>query len=390
VTTQEKLNHVFLNLEARTRRFWRRVSGGLHVHELWSQLQSEAQAGYRLYSRDVQADTHKDLPTGGFARFWAITRAFFWAILMKLSPARRVLLLIALIAVFFPNFRVHPANGDGGVETNGFAFFGALVLLLLLVMEIADRVTMKRDLQIAREIQLWLVPTVVPELPGLDVSWMNRPQNTVAGDYYDVFTRDTVAGRRVLLVVADVAGKSIPAALLMATFQASLKTLCATPCTLLELANGLNRYSCAHSREGERFTTAFLAEFDPVSGALEYINAGHNRPLLRDASGALSKLEEGGLPFGIVPGTKFEVGRKTLTPGDLLLIYTDGLVEAVDMQGQEFGEPRTIAWITGERVTPDARAKDALDRLTALLQAFVGMAVQHDDITCLLVRRTSN
>ena len=131
------------------------------------------------------------------------------------------------------------------------------------------------------------VPPGASDLPGLEVAWMNRPQNTVAGDYYDVFRRETKGGSRVLLVVADVAGKSIPAALLMATFQASLNTLCATPCTLAELAVGLNRYSCAHSKGGQRFTTAFLAEFNPASGELEYINAGHNPPLLREIRRAL-------------------------------------------------------------------------------------------------------
>jgi sigma-B regulation protein RsbU (phosphoserine phosphatase) len=213
---------------------------------------------------------------------------------------------------------------------------------------------------------------------------MNRPQNTVAGDYYDAFVRDTVPGSRVLLVVADVAGKSIPAALLMATFQASLKTLCATPCTLMELVNGLNRYSCAHSSDGRRFTTAFFAEFDPASGELEYINAGHNLPLLRETSGNIVKLKEGGLPIGIVPGTPYSIGRRTLAPGDLLLIYTDGLVEAENAREEQFGEARTVAWITAEGA---ADVKSALDRLTNQLQAFVGTTVQHDDITCLLIRR---
>jgi hypothetical protein len=357
------------------RRFWRRVSDDQEVHQLWSQFWSEARSGYRLYSRDVNA---AERPQGAFATL----SSFFWAILTKLAPARRVVLLIALIFLCLPSMEFDPQHKRW--EATGFPFFGGVIVLVLLVLEIADRVTMKRDLQIAREIQLWLVPTVKPDLPGLDVVWMNRPQNTVAGDYYDAFVRDTVAGPRVLLVVADVAGKSIPAALLMATFQASLKTLCATPCTLLELVNGLNRYSCAHSSEGRRFTTAFFAEFDPATSELQYINAGHNLPLLRDTAGSIIKLQEGGLPIGIVEGTPYSMGRRILAPGDLLLIYTDGLVEAENAREEQFGEARTIAWITSES---SADVKSALDRLTNQLQSFVGTTVQQDDITCLLIRR---
>lgn len=367
-----------VRLRAWTLSFWRRISDGMAVHELWSQFHAEATAGYRLYSRDVQAS---GLEKGRLAT----VRAFFWAILMKLGPARRVVLLIALGLLLFPSVRVVEEGTHGrSASTSGLEFWGALLLLLLLILEIADRVTMKRDLQIAREIQLWLVPTVVPELPGLDIAWMNRPQNTVAGDYYDVFSRDTGRGERVLMVVADVAGKSIPAALLMATFQASLKTLCATPCTLLELAAGLNRYACAHSKDGQRFTTAFLAEFDPATRELEYINAGHNPPLLRSAQGAIAKMEEGGLPFGIPPPMSYNTGRRTLAPGDMLLIYTDGLVEAENARDEEFGEARTIAWLLAER--PGGKAAEALARLTEQLQSFVGMTVQHDDITCLLIQ----
>jgi hypothetical protein len=372
-----------VKVEAHSRRFWARVSDGMELHQLWSQFRSEAQASYRLYSHDVNASGPAPGSQSAFQQTLTTIRAFFWAIIMKLGPARRVVLLIALVLVVVPSIQVH--YGEGRFDSSGFPFLGGMLLLVLLVLEIADRVTMKRDLQIAREIQLWLVPTATPDIPSLDVVWMNRPQNTVAGDYYDVFLRDASAGQRVLLVIADVAGKSIPAALLMATFQASLKTLCATPCTLMELVIGLNRYSCAHSNEGQRFTTAFLAEFDPASGELEYINAGHNPPLLREGSGSIVKLQEGGLPIGILSSAVFSAGRRVLAPEDLLLIYTDGLVEAENAREEQFGEPRTIAWISSEGAT--ANAKSALDRLTIQLQNFVGTTVQHDDITCLLVRR---
>ena len=123
---------------------------------------------------------------------------------------------------------------------------------------------MKRDLEIAREIQQWLVPSEPPHIPGMDIAFATRPQNTVAGDYYDAFFRAPASGGRaaqaLLVVVADVAGKSVPAALLMATFQAGLRALSATPATLEEIIIGMERYTRAHSLEGRRFTTAFIAE----------------------------------------------------------------------------------------------------------------------------------
>ena len=162
---------------------------------------------------------------------------------------------------------------------------------------------MKRDLEIAREIQQWLVPDHPPSVPGVDIAFATRPQNTVAGDYYDAFLRplppkDSVTPP-LLVVVADVAGKSVPAALLMATFQASLSALAATPVTLDEIVVGLDRYCRAHSLEGRRFTTAFLAEIDPKTREMIFVNAGHNDPILRRASGQVERLSTGGPPFGL-------------------------------------------------------------------------------------------
>ncbi len=127
---------------------------------------------------------------------------------------------------------------------------------------------------------------------------------------YDVFPRGDVSDDRMLIVIADVAGKSIPAALLMATFQASLRTLSESGCSLPELTDGLNRYLSAHSRGGLRFTTAFLAEFASGTGCLTYINAGHNAPVLSRASGSmLERLEAGACRLESVPTRSTTVAR---------------------------------------------------------------------------------
>jgi serine phosphatase RsbU (regulator of sigma subunit) len=370
----------------RLRAFWARLTEGFQLEQLWGQFKSEAQAGYVLYSRDVDWEAI-GREKSKFKRILLSGWALFQAILMKLSPARRVLLVFALLLLVF-----HPDVSWGHNEVNlDFVWLAALILFMLLALELADRVTMKRDLEIAREIQQWLVPGEPPQIPGMDIAFATRPQNTVAGDYYDAFLRSVPeAGAKtpsLLVVVADVAGKSVPAALLMATFQSGLRALSATPATLDEIVLGLERYARAHRLEGRRFTTAFIAEIDPPTRAMRYINAGHNYPILRRASGAVERLEIGGPPFGVPLFTDKEivygVGRVQLEPADLLFIFTDGVAEAVNEKGEEFGELRIVPAILS---MPAGTAAAVLNRVMSDVNTFVGYARQHDDITALVLR----
>jgi serine phosphatase RsbU (regulator of sigma subunit) len=369
----------------RLHQFWRRVTEGLELTQLWSQFETEARASYRLYSRDVEAKTPDGLTRRG--RRLHVVREFFWAVLDKLSPARRVLLLVALIMLLFPSsgFSYHDAGNDLHVIEFDFHFWGGLLLFLLLMLEIADRVVMKRDLQIAREIQTWLLPGAPPQIPGISIAYATRPANTVAGDYYDVFPRPgkTPEENRVMFAVADVAGKSIPAAMLMATFQASLKTLSTAQVALPELVANMNKYACSNSQGGLRFTTAFLAEYDAARRIFTYINAGHNNPILRRSNGLIERLDVGGLPIGIQADAKYESASTALEPGDWLIIFTDGLVEAVNARDEDFDEPRLLSVL---EAGPCATPKELLDRLMGSLDLFVGSTPQHDDVTCLLVK----
>jgi sigma-B regulation protein RsbU (phosphoserine phosphatase) len=297
------------------------------------------------------------------------------------------LLLAAFIMLVFPSsgFSYHDAGHELHVVELDFHFFGGLLMFLLLMLEIADRVVMKRDLQIAREIQTWLLPGAPPQIPGISVAYTTRPANTVAGDYYDVFPRPgkTNEENRVMFAVADVAGKSIPAAMLMATFQASLKTLSTAQVALPELVANMNKYACSNSQGGLRFTTAFLAEYDAARRVFHYINAGHNNPILRRSNGLIERLDVGGLPLGIQPEAKYESASVTLAPGDWLIIFTDGLVEAENARQEEYGESRLLSVISAETVTTPS---EMLQRLMAELDLFVGATPQHDDVTCLLVK----
>ncbi len=367
---------------------WNQISEGREWDDLLKQFTADARASYGFYGKDVDWEEIKRLPR--WRRPFRIAKGFFWALVMKLSPARRVMLFAALVMLVIssPKFPV----------TRNFAFdvnldtVAALLFLLLLSLELADKVTMKRDLEIAREIQSWLVPSKPPVVAGANIAFHTRPQNSVAGDYYDAFypLNDAAEGGKLFLVIADVAGKSVPAALLMATFQASLHTVARNGVPLSELVFRLNRYACAHSLDGMRFTTAVLAEFDPKTRRLDYINAGHNAPVVRrhvanaaNGNAGVERLEVGGMPFGISQDAQYQMGTVELGSQDALILFTDGVVEAFNDKGQEFTDAQ---WIAAIHALPDWDAPRSLQFLLQRVDEFVGVTKQFDDITCLVLR----
>jgi phosphoserine phosphatase RsbU/P len=355
----------------RVRQFWQRVSEGRQIDDLWSQFAADARSSYGFYGRDVDWDEIRKLP------YWRqplhLAKEFFWALLLKMSPARRVLLLIALVTLAISGFR----------SDVNFEIVAAILFLLLLSLELADKVTMKRDLEIAREIQTWLVPSQPPEVTGANIAFATRPQNSVAGDYYDAFYPNPEDREKLMVVIADVAGKSVPAALLMATLQASLRTIAGENAPLADLVARLNRYACAHSLNGLRFTTAVLGEYNTASRKLTYVNAGHNAPILRRANGVIETLEVGGVPLGIRLDRHYETASLELRPGDALIFFTDGVVEAFNESGEEFGNER---WLSAIRSLPDWDSSQTLQFLMKRVDEFVGATRQSDDITCLVFR----
>jgi sigma-B regulation protein RsbU (phosphoserine phosphatase) len=363
-------------------RFWRRVTDGMELSQLWNQFRVEARSSYRLYSHDV--DSSRTPGTGNGKHFLNLGVQFFWAIIEKLSPARRVLLLIALVFLVF-NGGISWQNAHGELRVFEFdgAMWAALVLLLLVILEVADRVVMKRDLQIAKEIQEWLLPANPPVVPGLEIAFATRAANTVAGDYYDVFPRPSMPDETFLIAVADVAGKSIPAGLLMATFQASLKTLAGTSASLTELVGRMNAYACSNSQNGRRFTTTFIGEYHSATRSLIYVNAGHNPPILRRNTGVLERLNDGGIPLGILADAPYQSGTATLQSGDWLVIFTDGVTEAENEAGEEYGEARLLNILyANATLTPALLMQSVMHDL----DRFVGDAPQHDDVTLVLLK----
>jgi phosphoserine phosphatase RsbU/P len=365
----------------RLQNFWQRVSEGRALDDLWNQFAADARSSYGFYGKDVDWEEIQKLPR--WKRAFPVVRQFFWALMNKLSPARRVLFLVGLVMLLVADVKF--SGGDKGNVDINLQFLAALLFLFLLSLELADKVIMKRDLEIAREIQTWLVPSEPPVIPNAEVAFWTRPQNSVAGDYYDAFypVADAASGGKLMLVMADVAGKSVPAALVMATLQASLRTLASQGLELTPLAQRLNRYACEHSLGGQRFTTAVLGEYDPSSCKLAYVNAGHNSPIIRRTDGSTERLESGGLPLGITTEATFVTSEVELHSGDILVLFTDGVVEAFNSAGEEFSDAR---WLSLVRNLPAVPAKEALQFLMMSVETFVGQTRQSDDITCLVLR----
>jgi hypothetical protein len=372
----------------RTKKFWLRVTNGMALGELWKQIKADGRLTYRLYSQEVE--TKRKPGHGRVRHFFRLVRLFFWAIVEKLTPARRLMLVLALILLAL-GVNISWEGAGHHVSTVVFigplpaGVWGELLLLAVLVLEVTDRVVMKRDLQIAKEIQNWLLPAGPPAVPGLEIAFVTKPANTVAGDYYDVFPRPSAGSQNgaYLISIADVAGKSVPAAMLMATYQASLKTLASTAGTLADLTARMNNYACGNSQNGRRFTTTFIAEYNCGTRRLVYVNAGHNAPMLRRTNGTMERLTEGGLPLGIMQGAQYDSGTTAIETGDWLAIFTDGVTEAENAAAQEYGEGRLMQALSAVSA---AAPQAALDAIMADLDRFVAGAPQHDDITLMLLK----
>jgi phosphoserine phosphatase RsbU/P len=241
---------------------------------------------------------------------------------------------------------------------------------------------MEEELRQAANIQRGLLPTSDPEITGLDIAGSSLPCRGVGGDYYDYIPFDD---GRLGLLVGDVAGKGISAALLMTSLQARVRVLFDEPEGLADRMARLNRAVCSNC-PGNRFITFFAAFLNPVDGTFQYTNAGHNPPLLIRASGAVEQLDTQGLVLGIMPRAPYAEATQTLNVGDLLVLYSDGVTEAADPAGEEFGEQRLGAIAAEFRHLPSI---DITTRIHADLTAFTQGAPPADDITLVVIRKVA-
>lgn len=253
-----------------------------------------------------------------------------------------------------------------------------------LAAEAAQRERVNREMEIAREVQERLFPQQMPEIEGATIAGHCRPALGVGGDYYDVFRLED---GRMGLAIGDVSGKGIAAALLMASLRASLRGVSLdTPRDFAKLMDKVNRLVYESSAEN-RFATFFFAAYDPKTRRLDCVNAGHNPPavLRRGADGKAEviRLEVGGPVVGLLPSAAFTEQSLELQPGDMLLMFTDGISEAMTRDDEEWGEERMLA--SAEKFR-EKTASRALADLFRDVDAFTAGAEQHDDMTALVLK----
>jgi len=244
--------------------------------------------------------------------------------------------------------------------------------------EIAQREMLHREIEIAREVQQRLFPQRLPEVAALEYAGHCRPARGVGGDYYDFLA---LSSGRLGLAIADVSGKGIPAALLMASLQASVRGQSQAGVNVAELMAQVNRLVFDASPEN-RYATFFYGQFDPATRRLIYTNGGHNAPILLRGAEVL-RLETGGPVVGLFRASTYEQEEIQLLPGDLLVLYTDGISEAENAAQEEWGEEALIAAASGCRELPTA---EIIARLMQAADTFAAGAPQHDDMTLVIAK----
>jgi serine phosphatase RsbU (regulator of sigma subunit)/pSer/pThr/pTyr-binding forkhead associated (FHA) protein len=250
-------------------------------------------------------------------------------------------------------------------------------------VEQAERLHAK-ELAQAAEIQRSLLPVKAPNVAGVDMAGYNAACHTVGGDYYDFLP---YPDGRVGLLVGDVAGKGMPAALLMSSLQARVQVLFEDPSNLAALVTRLNRIITSNC-PSNRFITFFIGVLEPKTGELVYVNAGHNPPLVAHADGSVEKLAGTGLILGILATAAYQQGVCLLDPGDAVLLFSDGVTEAVRPDAdEEFGEDRLAQCLAGLR---DRSAESIITCINQRVEEFTGGAPPADDITLVVAKRVAN
>ena len=349
-------------------------------------FQNEAQETFRFLTREVNLDDLKTRPW--WERHPATLWRFFLAVAYRLSPWRRVLFAAAgmLLAVGWLGLVLHllevgPFSLEPFTNVRSWLLASATLLFFLLALELRDKLGLKSDLEVARQIQFGLLPFEAIDRDGVSVATAMRPANTVGGDYFDLI--DLGSGR-MAIVVGDVAGKGMPAALLMALLQGSLRTLLSAGFRGEELVAKLNVHLCANI-PSNRLVTCFYSELDTASGSLRYLNCGHNPPYLLPLGEPPLRLAATAMALGVTTETEFTSMVLDLSPGDRLVLYTDGVTEAENARDQEFGEARLCGWLQANRDEPPQRL---VDGVIAEALRHCGGARPRDDMTVMCVGRT--
>ncbi len=309
-------------MKSSARAFFETYTKDFSTEELSKLFTRETPEAYQFFARGINTAELEGLPW--HRRAAKYVQAFFLAFTMRLSPARRVIygaaLVFAVIGVVnlfsrvgLVYFSLPPPLTFIRVAVPALLFqqgttalvLGFLLMNLLVLLEVADRLSLKRDLEVAREIQQAMLPEGTWSSPGVEAYGITQPANTVGGDFYDILPQPD---GRVIVALGDVAGKASPAALLMALLLAMMRTLVDEGLTIAQLVARLNIQIARHAPPS-RFITLFVALYDPRTGEMEFVNAGQTPPLLRRQNGTMERLLTGGIALGLFERSEIRGGH---------------------------------------------------------------------------------
>jgi serine phosphatase RsbU (regulator of sigma subunit) len=306
---------------------------------------------------------------------WWLLKGLF----LSLSPIRRVVVLLSLILLW--QARQVLQVGEHVQASGDVSAIGAALLVFVLLLELKDKMLARHELEAGRAVQRALMPEHCPSLGGWDVWLYTRPANDVGGDLVDCLD---LGGGHVGFALADVAGKALPAALLMAKVQATLRALATDAPSLADLATRTNTILC---RDGlpNRFATLVYLDLRDRTGTVRLVNAGHMPPVRVGPTG-FHDLPQGDMALGMMPGAAYQERVEDLGVGEMLVVYSDGLTEAMNESGQFFDDSRLRALFPGLHTLT---ARDAGQRILAAVDAFIGTTRPYDDLSLVILKRTA-
>jgi hypothetical protein len=353
----------------------------------WRYVRDDVRPGWRAMLRTTMAEVKEFYLTPEHRRrldgMGALRRGLWFAgwllkgMFLKLTPLRRFIFLVALI-LLLSSPRVAATGGGTSVGADG-SMFGAFLLVCLLLLELKDKLLARHELEAGRSVQRALMPERCPSLAGWDVWLYTRPANDVGGDLVDCLE---LGPGRVGFTLADVAGKALPAALLMAKVQSTLRALATDASSLSDLAAKTNDILC---RDGlpNRFATLLYFELRDGDGGVRLLNGGHLPPVLVSAGG-YHELQRGDMALGMMPGATYREQHQDVEPGEMLVAYSDGLTEALNAAGEFYGEDRLRAVFAGLSFLS---AKQAGARILESVDAFIGTTRPYDDLSLIVLKR---
>ncbi len=350
------------------------------IHQL--KIKDELGTEYRsLKDYYLTEERKKKLETmGKFKRFFIIPWWLLKALFFKLTPFRRILLLFAIILILMAGNN-KTSSDNVSINLVGTAMMGGLILLFILALELKDKLLAKTELAEGRAVQKALMPETNPGVAGWDIWLYTKPANDVGGDLLDFLK---LSEDKVCISVGDVAGKGLSAALLMAKLQSTIRAIVPDYNSLMELGEKINRIFCRDSLP-KLFASLVYIELDITSGKIKILNAGHLPPLII-RNGIISKLKITSPALGLIPDAIFNEQTAVLHSEEYLIIYSDGLTEAQNEEGNFFGENKLLELLSRNS---NLSSENLGEKMLAEISAFIWKAKTHDDLTIAIIKRTA-